>query len=233
LGHFIGDFLLQFDKIHTLKIKGPKGLLLHIGIVMGCLLVTALPFLNVLEMWLFILFVGVTHYIQDWAKIKFTSHSKHRLFFFCLDQILHIAFIAMLFFTDLRTLHPTNAPGHPLLLGLYNSNAIILYFIAALIASYAGHYIITFFKTDCLNIKHVCSIFEKWYGCVERILIVSMLFPGVPWPLLIPIIFVFRPLLHKALKDKVLLSDQFSSKTEILLSGSMGITTGLILYILL
>jgi len=233
LAHLIGDFLFQFDLVHALKVKGPKGLLLHVGIVMGCLLIFCGPYLDQPVTWLFLLFIGITHYIQDSAKIKFTSHSKNQLFFFCLDQIVHIAFIAMIFRISLRSIEPLDNPQNNLFLNLYNNNVIILYFITAIIASYAGHYMIILFKMDFLNINRPYSVFEKWYGFMERIFVVSVFFLGNPWLLLTPIILVIRPILYRVMMDRLNLSDQFSSKTEMILSGAIGISTGLIFYIFL
>jgi hypothetical protein len=231
LGHLIGDFVFQFDRVHALKVKGPKGLLLHVGIVMGCLLMLCWPYLDQPITWLFLLFIGLTHYIQDWAKIRLTSHSKHQLFFFFFDQVVHIAFLATVFGTVLRTMGPWANPGRHLLQDLYNNNTIILYFITAFIASYAGHYSILLLKKDFFKSENSNSVFEKWYGFMERILIVSVIFPGIPWPVLIPVILAFRPILFKSMKTTLLLSDQFSSKTEIILSGVFATVTGIIFYI--
>jgi len=228
LAHLIGDFLFQFDLVHALKIKSPKGLLLHVGIVVGCLMIFVGPYLDQPMTWLFLSYIGITHYIQDWAKIRFTSHSKHQLFFFCLDQIVHIAFIATVFLTKFQMIDLIANPHNHFFLDLYNNNTIILYFITAIVASYAGHYMIILFKKDFLNIVRPYSVFEKWYGFMERILIVSVFFLGNP--VLAPIILVSRPLLYRAQMDRLNLSDQFSSKTEIFLSGAIGITTGLIFY---
>ena len=233
LAHLIGDFLFQFYLVYALKGKGPKGLLLHVGIVIGCLLIFCGPYLDQPITWLFLLYIAVTNYIQDWAKIKFTSHSKHQLFFFCLDQIVHIAFLATIFWTSLQTIAPFANPNNHLFLDLYNNNAIILYFITAIVASYAGHYIIILLKKDYLNIDRPYSVFEKWYGFMERIFIVSTFFLGNKWPLFVPAILLVRPILYRIMMDKLNLSDQFSSKTETILSGVIGTVTGLIFYTLI
>jgi len=233
LAHLIGDFLFQFDVVHALKVRGPKGLLLHVGIVTGCLLIFCGPYLDQPITWWFLLFIAVTHYIQDWAKLRFTSDSKHQLFFFCLDQIVHIAFLATILRINLRTIGPlANSDGH-FFIDLYNNDAVILYFITAIIASYAGHYMIILFKKDYLNIDRPYSVFEKWYGFMERILVVSMFFLGSSWPVLVPIILMIRPILYRGMMDRLSLSDQFSSKTEMILSGIFSVSTGLIFYIFL
>jgi len=230
LAHLIGDFLFQFDLVHALKVKGPKGLLLHVGIVIGCLLIFCGPYLDQPITWWFLLFIGITHYIQDWAKIRFTNHSKHQLFFFCLDQIAHIAFLAAIFLTSLRTTGLLANSDNHFFIDLYNSNTIILYFIIAIIASYAGHYMIILFKKDFLDINRPYSVFEKWYGFMERIFVVSVFFLGNSWPILIPFILVIRPILYRVMMDRLNVSDQFSSKAEMMLSGVFSVCTGLIFY---
>jgi len=230
LAHLIGDFLFQFDKVHALKVKGSKGLLLHVGIVMGCLLIVCGPYLDQPITWLLLLFIGVTHYVQDGTKIKLTGHSRHQLFFFSLDQVLHIAFIAIVFCTSLGSHGPLPNPNNNLFLKLYNSNAIILYYISAIIASYAGHYIIILIKKDFFNIDSSYSVFEKWYGFVERIFIVSVIFPGILWPVWVPAILIIRPILNKSMKKTLNLSDQFSSMREIFLSGTLSTVIGFIYY---
>ena len=224
----MGDFLLQFDKIHASKFKNTWGLFIHILIVVGCLAVFCLPYLDQLNVWLFLMFVGVSHYIQDWAKIKFTTRSKHGLLFFLLDQILHILFISALFLTDLKNIGtPLNKDGS-VLLELYNNDPIILYVIVLISVSYMGHYIILLFKKDYLKIETGISVFEKRYGFMERIIIVSTFIAGQSWFVLIPLILALRPVLFKTLGDKLSVSDRFASWTEVILSGTTGILTGLI-----
>jgi hypothetical protein len=233
LAHLIGDFLFQFDRVHALKVKSKLGLLLHVSIVVSCLIIFVGPYLDQIDIWLLILFLGTTHYIQDWAKIKFTGQSNKQLIPFCIDQIFHVAFISVVLFEGFRTLGPPPNPDQQLLLSLYSNDAVILYFITALIASYAGHYIILLYKLDYLNINSTPSVFEKWYGFMERILVISVFFLGHPWPALIPVILAVRPLLYRAMMDRLSLSDQFSSKADILLTGTFSIITGLILYTLI
>jgi len=224
---------LQFDIIYSLKVKSLKGLLLHVSLVVVCLIVIAGPYLDQPNMWLFIGFIAFTHYIQDWSKIKLTGGLNKDLFFFCLDQIMHVAFLAVIFLTDFRNVNPLSNPDHSIFIDLYNNDATIIYFISAIIASYAGHYIILLFKLEYLNIKSSPGIFEKWYGFIERICIVSVIAPGILWPVLIPVILAFRPIIYRMRKDKLNLSDHFSSKTEIILSGVFSTLTGLIFYTLI
>ena len=118
-------------------------------------------------------------------------------------------------------------------MNLYSSDPVILYFITALMASYGGHYIIVLVKQDYLQMKSSNSLFEKLLGFMERILVISTFFIGMPQPVLIPLIFIIRPYLYKVSKSTLNLSSQFSSYREILFSGALSIAMGLVFYMLI
>ncbi len=230
LGHFVGDFLLQFNKIHALKFKHGWGLLLHVLIVVGCLSAFCWPYLGQRNVWIFLVFVGTTHYVQDWAKIKFTGKTKRNLFFFLIDQAFHVLFISLIFATSLKDIGPPFNKDGNALFNAYNNNFLILYFIALIIVSYMAHYIILIVKTDYLKGESTVSAFEKRYGFMERIILFSALLSGGLWLVSVPLVLILRPLLFKTLKDKLNISDRFASPAEILLSGSAVILTGFIFY---
>ena len=89
--HFLGDFLLQTDWIA--RKKGNFWVLgLHVAIVF------ALMFLLVGDVraliWPYLLFIAVTHLVQDRGKILLTQwNQRARVAFFFLDQLLHIVII--------------------------------------------------------------------------------------------------------------------------------------------
>ena len=232
MAHFVGDFVLQFDKLHALKFKNAGGLLLHILVVIACFAAFCWPYLDRPVLWLFFVFIGITHYAQDWAKIKFTTHLKHGSLFFMLDQILHVLFISMVLFTGLHAVRPPLNINGNFFINLYNNNTIALYLIMVIIASYASHYIILLVKKDYLRIAGTVSRFEKRYGFFERIMIVSAMIAGGLWLLLIPLTLALRPVLFRTIKDKLSVSAYFASRTEIFLSAAASILTGLIFYLL-
>lgn len=224
----MGDFILQFDKIHALKFKNASGLFLHVLIIFDCLALFCWPYLGRSDVWLFLIFVCITHYAQDWAKIKFTSQSKHGLFFFILDQVLHIAFISMIFLTDLRYMKAPWNESSTFLSSLYSNNVIALYVIGLIAVSYVVHFMILLVKEDYLKMKGMISVFEKRYGFLERIIIFSAVLLGRLWLIAVPVILALRPLLYKTAKGKLNVSSRFASWQEIVLSGAGGILTGLI-----
>lgn len=215
-----------------MKFKRRWGLFVHVLIVFACLALFCFPYLGQTDIWLFLLFIGITHYIQDWAKIKFTSGSKYELLFFLLDQILHVLFISTIFLTDLQYTSAPNNSGS-VLLSLYTNDPIVLYATAVIAASYMGHYMILLFKKDYLNKTEQVSPFEKRYGFLERILIVSTFFVETLWLLLIPVLLALRPLFARTMHNKLNISEHFASRTEIILSGAVAILTGLAFYMLI
>jgi hypothetical protein len=227
LGHFVGDFILQFDKIHALKFKNRWGLLLHVLIVTGCLATFCWPYVHESTLWFFLAFIGTTHYVQDWAKIKFTG-IKHGFFFFLLDQALHILFISAVFLTNLQNVPAPFNENRNFLLNLYNNDVLALYIVALIIVSYMAHYLIILFKTDYLKINGAISSFEKRYGFMERIILLSASIVGNLWLIVIPLVLMLRPFLFRTLRHQLNISDRFASSAEIALSGAAVILTGLV-----
>ncbi|HQP10745.1 MAG TPA: hypothetical protein PKV41_05110, partial [Candidatus Omnitrophota bacterium] len=73
------------------------------------------------------------------------------------------------------------------------------------------------------------SLFEKRYGFLERILLLSAAIVGKNWLMSIPVVLMLRPLLFRTLRRHLEISDRFAFPTEIALSGSAVILTGLAL----
>lgn len=228
LAHLIGDFPLQTNKIHTLKFKGLKSGIPHILLVLCCLIILSWPYLYLPSVWLFFLFIGITHLFQDWAKIKLSKTSKHNLLFYILDQALHVIFISVAFLPSFKYLHPPQPTTN--IIALYNNDKFLLLLILVLLVSYNGHYMIIFFKKDYLNATNPYSTFEKWHGMIERTIIVSLFLLGGPWFMAIPVILYLRLLFFYLGKNKLSVSKQFVSVTEITLSGIVGAVIGIIAY---
>ena len=89
LGHLIGDFALQSDKMAENKGKYWKWNLLHALVVTLCTLIFSYPFGTALLVWIPI--NGVIHFILDYYKseIKRLLHLSE-LAVFLLDQFMHI-----------------------------------------------------------------------------------------------------------------------------------------------
>lgn len=95
LGHLIGDFVLQTDKIAENKGRHWKWNLLHVLVVTVCSLVLAYPFGSLLLG--MVLLNGVVHFILDYYKapLSLKLHLPD-LAVFILDQAIHISLLYLI-----------------------------------------------------------------------------------------------------------------------------------------
>ena len=233
LAHFIGDFVLQTNRIYAQKFKGITGVIPHSFVVAISVLVFTWPYLGLLATWIFILFVFTTHLVQDWIKANYIK-IKGSFWIYILDQALHIAAMFAALFTPLKNLKPPESSNNPLVL-LYNNNILMLYLIGIIIATYNGYYIISNFKKTFLSYRQEWdySAFGKWYGIIERGGIVTLFFIGGHYVALLPLVIIARPLFYMLAKSKFDINVEFNSLLEVVLSSCVGIITGLSLSIAL
>jgi hypothetical protein len=104
LGHLLGDFPLQTNKVFKLKTQGNLGLSLHVAIHMA---VTALLIHEPWQYWPLLLLLGVAHFTTDWIKLHFPG--KNQAAGFVLDQLVHYITILLIGFwvPDLPAVLPT------------------------------------------------------------------------------------------------------------------------------
>lgn len=229
LAHFIGDYLLQFNRIYALKHKGLKGIIPHVLLVVLCFIILSWPYLGLSSMWIFIAYIGIVHLFQDWIKIELTKIREERFFWYYLyDQLIHVLTIMAVFLTPLKNLSYPKNPAN-FLLPIYNNNIAMLYLIALIVATYNGFYMIINIRKTFLKSQYAYSEFEKQFGMLERAIIVSLFF--VKLPFLSPLVFGLRPLLFKLSKGKI--NAEFVSSTEAAMSWFIGIGTGGLFYLLI
>lgn len=95
LGHLLGDFTLQTNKIAERKSGNTKWILLHAIVVTICMLLLSVPF-GYLTMSL-VLANGALHYFIDLCKTRMIIKNQiFALVFFLLDQLLHILIIFLI-----------------------------------------------------------------------------------------------------------------------------------------
>ena len=220
--------MLQFDKLYALKFRHIIGVFLHTLIIYACLLSFSWPYLNQGLLWVFLTAVAVLHFIQDWAKIKFTTDTEHNFFFFVLDQILHVSLLAAVFLTPLKNNPPPLNETNNALISLYNNDFLLIFITAAIISCYMGYFVIPLFKQDYLKKESSYTSFEKKYGFMERFLLTSILLFKSWLPFWILPVLIMRPLLAKLIKKEKIISPEFASGTEIILSASYSILIGLL-----
>ena len=230
LAHFIGDFPLQFDSVYKLKYKGPKGTVPHVIIVMVMFILLSWPFLNLVDMWIFIAFISMVHLFQDQLKMFFKKDRKETFWQYLTDQFLHIAVIALVLITFLRDLKPPEGIIYPVA-KIYNNDLIIVSLIVLLAATYNGHFMIETFKNSFLKRSRSATTFEKWYGMIERLAMVLLFIPAGVFLIAIPfILYLRRPIYKVLLKYKFNMTKQFTSFLEISLSGAIALAAGITLY---
>jgi len=231
LAHFIGDYPLQFNLIYRLKNKGLKGIIPHALLIVASLILLCWPYLNLPRLWLFILFVGLTHLIQDSMKLGY-GKIKYSFWIYLLDQLLHILIISTVFLTDLTKIRPLKEPSG-LIASWYNNDALIIYLIAIIAATYNGFYLIRSFKSTFFsNAGRHCE-FEKWYGIIERAVIVSVFLTGGYFFLLLILPLLARPVVFRLAKDRLGIEEKFVSFSEVSLSWLVALSTGIILYLII
>ena len=96
LGHLIGDFILQPYKIALAKRAGWRGLILHVSIVTTT---TAIAIYNTTPNWyLWVIVLFAVHlFIDQFRTFVFTDNSNGKsLFFFVVDQIVHLISLMIL-----------------------------------------------------------------------------------------------------------------------------------------
>jgi len=171
LAHLIGDFILQFEELYRLKMRGNLGHMYHVLIHTGVSLILVAPYLSDPFLWLFIGFVTIIHYIQD--QIKYSLQKKNeRLMFPCfiIDQIFHFLVIALiLLFPASHTVLPvTDIPIMNIYLFL---DVWTLVAIAFIISTFAGGYTLHALRKSYFRgtrPDHMITAFELMHGIIER-----------------------------------------------------------------
>lgn len=166
LGHLLGDFTFQTDKIAENKTRQWKWNLYHSIIVTFCMLISALPF-GYLVIGLVII-NGALHFAIDYYKSKLPYRSPlYSLIYFLADQSLHVSIIYLI-----STFYKGNAYFLPL-----NKEMTGLLIIFALISSFAS--ILIQYILRLIFVSHSKDFFiknEKNAGILTRILIFLSLY---------------------------------------------------------
>jgi hypothetical protein len=229
LAHLIGDFPLQLNPVFNLKQKSLLGGIPHALIIVICSLLLMWPYLNHPATWHFAFFIGSVHLLQDWIKLRCTV-PRLSFWTYIADQLSHAGVLALIFFTDLPVFALPTDSGNPLL-QLYCNDHVIVYCIALILATYNGFYMIRNFKDSFFLKPEQHTAFEKWYGIVERALIVTCFYLAGSTLYLLPAMLLIRPLLILWPKNPLKLAATFASLTEISLSWLIGLLCGYILFL--
>lgn len=164
LAHMIADFLLQPNAVYTLKLRGIAGQVLHGLIIVFTAAIFLTPYLGLPLAWAYLCIIGLTHIIQDLIKTKYFKDSPVPFWPFIIDEITHLAFIALIFVFPLEQVKPpVNSPAVYILIGYIFATWQATYFIDTFIK--------TFLKNSRLHNTHgqyFVPLKEKYYGIIER-----------------------------------------------------------------
>ncbi len=130
--------MFQPGKLVEWKQKSPVGILVHVLIVIAINLALFFPYLDQALLWWALIILGVTHFIQDWAKVfyekKYNKEKKSYPFF--LDQFFHILVIFFVGNYLIYHLKPAHIESE-LLSKLYFNGNLYVYGALLILFSYA------------------------------------------------------------------------------------------------
>jgi hypothetical protein len=168
--HAIADYPLQTNWVYALKVRHFWGIVLHVLIFT----LTSLVFLFLIGFKInisilgFLLFLTVLHIIED--KLKLAVYKGDVFFWYVVDQLIHIACIAMLWAlplnVELLPWYPGDAMNHLLFAG-----TLVVY------ASYASSIGIYFFKKSYRGFR---GAYQRDWGEILEMGFWAVLFVSLP-----------------------------------------------------
>ncbi len=189
IAHLLGDYLFQFNFIARWKMRSIWGVVAHGGIVTLCSLICA-AIVDV-AWWPYALLIGITHTIIDVirARMIHTQDPQHDLFYYLLDQMLHVVIIIGLVWQS-GILH---ARPHTLLGALLTPQHLAL-ITGYLLLLQPGWVLLRFIVRGIWGEDAAPNLTsgEKFAPMVERVLIASAVLTGPFY--LVPVILIPRRL---------------------------------------
>lgn len=205
LAHLIADFILQFEELYQLKVRSFWGQLLHVLIHGTVSLLLLVPYWDVPQLWLFVLWLILVHLAQDLLKYSATKKVPAKTFvYFMFDQVCHLLVIGtVLFFPFSQEVR--GFPSSAFLDTLYRQNFWTVGAIFFITLTFAGSYILNAFVKSYVKDKppvYLITSPEITHAIIERSLVAGILFTMVsPWAVLaIPCVGILR-LPFKNLRD--------------------------------
>lgn len=167
--HFLADFTLQTNALAEWKSRNILGVFVHS--IIFFILSLLLSFKYISEIWLYIILLWIVHFIIDLTRVVLIKKTviKDTIFFFLLDQALHIAGIIILYemkFVNM-ILEPASAWMMILSVLIIGTNFITIFLYYAELLIYGDS-----------NIE----LREKYFGILERMLFIGcFILPGAWW----------------------------------------------------
>jgi len=184
LAHLVGDFVLQFEELYSLKVRNVWGHIGHVLIHVLVSLLLTIPYWHQPQIWFFIAALGTVHLMQD--LLKYNLQKKHPAFtlpLFVLDQVFHFLTVSCILLLPVSRLE-LGFPSSPSWNLYYSQSLWTVYAIAFLIATFGGSYLLHNFRKNYVpgsRPDHLITSFEMSHAIIERSLwVTAILFPGHP-----------------------------------------------------
>lgn len=130
LAHIIADFPLQTNQILKVKANTKWGVILHTIIVLIFSIFFIFPYLEDPKVIIILLVIFLSHTVIDKLKLEHSKKTNNQsIKILILDQVLHIAIIAVLTFNFTKTYllsSPFNSAFLNYLIDIYNSDIFII-----------------------------------------------------------------------------------------------------------
>jgi hypothetical protein len=191
LAHCIGDFPLQVDEVVRRKHQGLRGHLLHGAIVGVSFLAVCAPFLSHPSLWALIAGLSVFHVLLDRMKIRVEARIGAGFWTFLADQALHVGSLCAVFFLSYSGQAPFG--GTSPWRAAYNDSRLVLILISFICATFAGTYLLYFFKKSFLpGFSGIPVPKSLNFGLLERGLVLAAVsvLPGALFFLLPGLLFL-------------------------------------------
>ncbi len=229
LVHLIVDFMQPSALVKWSK-KSTNGLLVHSSIYafLNALILAYVPL-----WWLWVLVLGISHFVVDKAKVILNNKMpKIGLLVFVLDQVVHISIIVLLFFL----VHLGSADPSPQVIKVIDYPQVLLYAVGYIAATFGGSILIFEVLNSMIKnttSKKVISVKERFKGIFERGIAMTLILLGHTsgfFLLVVPLAFIPSVIQGK----KALRGDQERTRflLELVTSLCLAFSTGIILYFL-
>lgn len=186
LGHLLGDFVLQTNRIAVNKPLYRSWGIVHAVIVTLCMLIFSIPF--GLTTMLLVVPAGILHFIIDKKKTDFSDKYKlPELPAFIADQILHVG---ILYFTS----RYAAADASLLLLNRFQAGFLVASILVTFFAAILNQYILAIFCPRPGNVLFWKG--EKLFGNIIRFILFIAFFLSITHSFLFLLLLLLIPIVY-------------------------------------
>jgi len=158
LAHIIADFPMQTNQIFKVKMNTQWGVILHTLIVLIFSVLFAFPYLEDTKVIIIIIIIFLSHTVIDKLKMEYSKKTENQsIRILLLDQVLHIAIIAVLTFNFTESYllsSPFNSAFLNYLIDIYNSDIFIISLIGYIASVFFIPILLMYIKEEGIPTNH-------------------------------------------------------------------------------